>query len=158
MGSPPQPPLPLHPSILSNQQDRDKPGQWGLLYVDDIKFPVSIDDTEFPVSRNYIDVVNNDHQSASFHRRPVAVPSPSRRHSVDLSQPFCRSLPAVLSTSPPLTILSSAGRICGKSTMQRSPTADASVKSRFSAFILAASAYRIPCRAALPQMRPPARR
>ena len=110
MGSPPQPPLPLHPSILSDQQDRDKPGQWGLLYVDDIKFPVSIDDIEFPVSRKYIDVVNNDHQSASFHRRPVAVPSPSRRHSVDLSQPFCRPLPAVLSTSPPLTILSSAGR------------------------------------------------
>ena len=69
-------------------------------YVDDIEFPVSINDIEFPVSRKYIDVVNNDHQSASFHRRPVAVPSPSLRHSVDFSQPFCRSLPAVLSTSP----------------------------------------------------------
>lgn len=59
-----------------------------------------VDDIEFPVSRKYIDVVNNDHQSASFHRRPVTVPSPSRRHSVDLSQPFCRSLPTVLSLSP----------------------------------------------------------
>lgn len=99
MGSPPQPPLPLHPSILSDQQDRDKPGQWGLLYVDDIKFPVSIDDTELR-RRHRVSCLTKIHRR-SEQRSPIGkFPSSSCCRSVSLPQAFSRPLPAVLSLSP----------------------------------------------------------